>query len=258
MRILLSPAKTLDTKNEPPMKDRTELIFPTETDQLATRMGKKRKIEIKRLMNINDKLVDLNFERYQNWSFPYDLESQKQAIFSFSGDVYRGLDAYTLREGDVRWAQDHLRMLSGMYGLLRPLDSMYPYRLEMGTSLKMGRKNNLYQFWGSKISEQLNDEMSVREEALVINLASKEYFSAVDAKTLKARVITPEFRDWNRGEYRMIQMFVKRARGLMARYLIQKRAASPEDLYSFDLEGYTFSEEMSKSDAPVFIRDKNS
>ena len=258
MILLLSPAKSLDLNTDPPLMERTELLFPMEADQLASRMKKKRKIEIKRLMTINDKLVDLNFDRFQNWTFPYAPESQKQAIFTFSGEVYRGLNATEFDTSDIHWAQSQLRMISGMYGLLRPLDGMYPYRLEMGTKLKMGRKNNLYQFWGSKLSEQLNAEMADREEDLVINLASKEYFTAIDTKVLKARVITPEFRDWNRGEYRMIQMFVKRARGLMARYLIQSRAAVPEDLLSFDMEGYKFSEEMSSEDKPVFIRDKNS
>jgi cytoplasmic iron level regulating protein YaaA (DUF328/UPF0246 family) len=258
MILLLSPAKTLDLKTESPIDWHTELLFPEQADLLASRLGKKRKSEIQKLMNINDKLTQLNYDRYQNWTFPYDPESQKQAIFSFSGDVYRGLKATSLDERDIKWAQDHLRILSGLYGILRPLDGMYPYRLEMGTKLKVGRKNNLYQYWGNQLADQLNAEMAEREDQLVVNLASNEYFKAVDAKALNASVVTPEFRDWNRGEYRMIQMFVKYARGLMARYLIQKRAAVVEDLRSFDLEGYRYSEEMSSPEKPVFIRDKNS
>ena len=258
MIILLSPAKTLDLTSDAPMDRHTELLFPEKADLLASRLAKKSKREIGKLMSINEKLTELNYERYQNWTFPYEPESQKQAIFSFSGDVYRGLKATSLNERDVLWAQDHLRILSGLYGILRPLDGMYPYRLEMGTKLKVGRKDNLYQYWGSDLAARLNAEMAAREEGLVVNLASNEYFKAVDTKTLKARVITPEFRDWSKGEYKMIQMFVKVARGLMARYLIQKRAAVAEDLLSFDLEGYTYSEEMSSPDKPVFIRDKNS
>jgi len=204
------------------------------------------------LMDISEKLADLNWERNQNWSLPFTAENARPAIYAFDGDVYTGLDAYTLPVEKLEILQAKLRILSGLYGVLKPLDLMQPYRLEMGTSLPIGTKKNLYEFWKKKVTQFLNDEL--QEHELFINLASNEYFSAVDTKTLKAPVITPEFKDYKDGKLKVISFFAKKARGLMVRYIIDTNAETIDDLKQFNYEGYAFDANLSKGNTLVFTR----
>ena len=205
-------------------------------------------------MSLSDQLSGLNVARYQAWRPKFSTRNAKQAVLAFDGDVYGGLDAKTLSEDDLTWAQQHLCILSGLYGVLRPLDRMQPYRLEMGTRLATGAGNNLYQFWGSQIAEHLNTRLRADTTPVVVNLASQEYFKAVDRKALKARVIECVFEDWKGGNYKIISFFAKRARGLMARYAITHRIATPHKLEGFDLDGYAFAPASSDPERLVFRR----
>jgi hypothetical protein len=205
-------------------------------------------------MKLSDKLAGLNVARYESWAPPFTLANAKQAVLAFKGDVYTGLDAETLDEDGLAFAQNHLRILSGLYGVLKPLDLMQAYRLEMGTKLANPAGKDLYAFWGDDIQDSLKAEPAL-EDNVLINLASNEYFKAVKAKTLAARIITPVFKDWKNGQYKMISFYAKKARGLMSRYIIDHRLNEPEQIKAFDYEGYRFSEEMSKGDEWVFIRD---
>lgn len=204
-------------------------------------------------MGISDKLAELNWERNQKFETPFTLENARPAIYAFNGDVYQGLDAYTMPTRKMEKLQEILRILSGLYGVLRPLDLIQPYRLEMGTPLKVGRKKNLYEFWKKTVTENLNSELE--EGELFINLASNEYFGAVDAKTLKVPVITPVFKDWKNDKLKVISFFAKKARGSMVRYIIDKNVKTLEDLRGFDYDEYMYSEERTvNKNEPVFIR----
>lgn len=252
MKIVISPAKSLDFTSKVPTNKFTEAQFLKESEIIQTTLKKKKPKELMELMSISEKLADLNWKRNQEWSLPFTPENARQAIFAFNGDVYTGIDAYTISIDKLNILQDKLRILSGLYGLLKPLDLMQEYRLEMGTSLAIGKNKNLYDFWKAIITKTLNEEL--KEDELFINLASNEYFSAIDLKSLKVPVITPEFKDYKDGKLKMISFFAKKARGLMVRYIIDTNAETIEDLKGFNYEGYAFDANLSKENKLVFTR----
>src|SRR5690606_13037781 len=213
-------------------------------------------LQIAELMYLSDKLAGLNAARFASWHPDFTLDNAKQALLAFKGDVYTGLQAEDFSEADFEFAQDHLRMLSGLYGILRPLDLMQPYRLEMGTKLPNARGKDLYAFWGERISHWLNDALAAQGDDILLNLASNEYFSAVKRKALNARIIDTEFRDLKNGQYKIISFYAKKARGLMARYVIKERISDIEQLKAFDYQGYYYSAEQSGADKLVFLRDQ--
>jgi cytoplasmic iron level regulating protein YaaA (DUF328/UPF0246 family) len=253
MKILISPAKSLDFESKIPTNDSSKIPFLEQTKVLSQKMDLKSKDDLKKLMNISDQLAELNYQRFQDFSFPFTKENARQAVYSFSGDVYKGLDVYTLPEEHIDSMQNSLRILSGFYGLLKPLDLIQPYRLEMGTSLKVNSSNNLYEFWGSSITDYLNQEMA--KEELLVNLASKEYFKAVQSKNLKATLVTPIFKDYKNGKLKIISFFAKKARGQMARYILDNGIETLNELKGFDIDGYGFSAEYTLNEnEPVFVR----
>lgn len=256
---LLSPAKSLDFESELPIN---EFTLPSKKDQSEKLIKKLKTLSKKKLielMSISEDLANLNADRYQAWEGKETLSnSSRQAIYAFKGDVYQGLQALDqLSTEDVDYAQDHMIILSGLYGILRPKDLIEPYRLEMGTQLKVGRKENLYEFWKDDLTKALNQLLKDQNDELIINLASNEYFKVIDRKKLKARIITPEFKDAKNGQYKFMSFYGKKARGLMSRYLIKNRISDPDDLKGFDLEGYRYNVELSKEDNPVFTREEN-
>ena len=252
MKIVVSPAKSLNFESPLPIQNYTESLFLKEAETIQKTLKKKKPKQLMELMDISEKLADLNWERNQNWSLPFTPENARPAVFAFDGDVYTGLDAYTIPTDKFPVLEDKLRILSGLYGVLKPLDLMQPYRLEMGTSLPIGTKKNLYEFWKKKVTASLNSEL--QKDELFINLASNEYFSAVDTKTLKVPVITPEFKDYKDGKLKMISFFAKKARGLMVRYIIDTNAETIEDLKQFNYDGYAFDANLSKGNTLVFTR----
>ena len=256
MLTVVSPAKSLDYSNNAKTKKHTEPSFLNEADQLIDGLRKLNPAQLSSLMDISDTLAAENFQRYQEWQRPFTLKNAKQAIFAFKGDVYLGLKAEDFGTADLNFAQNHLRILSGLYGVLRPLDLMQAYRLEMGRGFGVNGSRNLYEFWGSKITEDLNATLKQQSQKkkILINLASNEYFSSVDAKLLDAEIITPQFKDWARGQYRVLSFFAKKARGKMTAYIIRNKINSPSKLKDFDVDGYTFSEEESSKTKYVFKR----
>ena len=205
-------------------------------------------------MHISPKLAELNADRYAQW-LPGEAQiNARPAVFAFKGDVYIGLDIESFTEEDIAFAQEHLRILSGLYGLLKPLDLIQAYRLEMGTKLRVGRKNNLYEFWGDKLTQTLNQELEGTSSPFLINLASNEYYSAIQPKSFKGNIITPNFLDWKNGKYKSISFFLKKARGMMAAWIIKHRIQNPEDLMSFEMAGYSYHPEFSSEEDPVFSR----
>jgi len=212
--------------------------------------------EVAKLMKISPKLSELNVERYHDWHTPFTKDNAKQAVLAFKGDVYTGLEASTLNEDDLLWAQDHLRLLSGLYGALKPLDLMQAYRLEMGTKLDNERGKNLYEFWGEKITQLLNDQLAELDSELLLNLASNEYFKAVKPAVLNATIVSPEFKDYKNGQYKIISFYAKKARGLMTRWVIENRITAVEQLSDFSVAGYYFSKEHSSENKPVFLREE--
>lgn len=254
MLITISPAKKLDFDTPVPVSDFTTPAMLESAAELIAILRDKDSFEIAGLMKLSMKLADLNVARYQQWHTPFTPENARPALFAFAGDVYQGLDAATLEPTDISFAQQHLCILSGLYGLLRPLDLIQPYRLEMGTKLATGRGNNLYRYWGDRITEALNMALAAQGDDLLINLASNEYFSAVNANKLNGRIITPVFKELRNGVYRIISFNAKKARGLMSRYIIEQRLADPESLKTFDLAGYRFNPELSSEDHFVFTR----
>lgn len=254
MLFLISPAKALDTDTPPCTATHTQPLFVPQATELIGVLRQKSPQEIASLMGLSDALAGLNAGRYQAWQPSFTPANAKQAVLMFNGDVYEGLNAASLGEDGLAWAQNHLCILSGLYGVLRPLDLMQPYRLEMGTRLATARGSNLYQFWGSQIAEHLNTRLRADTTPVVVNLASQEYFKAVDRKALKARVIDCVFEDWKAGAYKIISFHAKRARGLMARHAITHRIATPHQLEGFDLEGYAFAPAASEPERLVFRR----
>lgn len=252
MKIVISPAKSLDYETKLPTKKYTEPIFLANAEVVHKAVKDKSPAELNKLMDISDKLAELNWERNQEWKTPFTPKNSRPAMYAFNGDVYTGLDAYTIPTAKINKLQDSLRILSGLYGLLKPLDLMQPYRLEMGTHLPVEDKKNLYEYWKQTITKALNDELQDGE--LFVNLASKEYFDAVDAKALKVPVIVPEFRDYKDGKLKMISFFAKKARGMMVRYIIDKNVKTLKGLKGFDYDGYAFDAKLSKGNTLVFTR----
>ena len=252
MKIVISPAKSLNFESQLPTKKFTEPQFLKEANTIQKTLKKQKPKQLMDLMSISEKLANLNWERNQVWETPFTPENARPAIFTFDGDVYLGLDVYTLPVEKLDDLQDKLRILSGLYGLLKPLDLMQAYRLEMGTSIKIGTKKNLYEFWKKTITDTLNSELE--NDELFVNLASNEYFSAVDVKKLKVPVITPEFKDYKDGKLKMISFFAKKARGMMVRYIIDTNAETIEDLKGFNYEGYAFDSNLSEGNKLVFTR----
>lgn len=252
MKIVISPAKSLDFETQLPTKQYTEGNFLKEANTVHKVLKKKKPKELSELMAISEKLADLNWQRNQEWATPFTPENARPAVYAFNGDVYIGLDAYSLPEEKLEVLQDKLRILSGLYGLLKPLDLIQPYRLEMGTRLPIGKSKDLYEFWKTKLTKALNAEL--KKDELFINLASNEYFSAIDKKALKVPVITPEFKDYKDGKLKMISFFAKKARGMMVRYIIETNAETIEDLKGFNYEGYQYDANLSKGYTLVFTR----
>ena len=254
MLILISPAKTLDYQSELTTKRFTQPALLEHSQQLIREARKLSAPQIKALMGISDKLADLNATRFHDWHPDFTPDNARQAILAFKGDVYTGLQAETFSEADFDFAQQHLRMLSGLYGVLRPLDLMQPYRLEMGIRLENPRGKDLYQFWGDEITNTLNAALEAQGDDVVINLASDEYFRSVKPKALAGRIIKPVFLDEKNGKFKVISFYAKKARGLMSRYIIENRLSKPEQLTEFDSEGYFFDAENSSAEELVFKR----
>ncbi len=255
MLMVISPAKTLDYETPPSTPRFTQPQYLDHSEALIGQLRDLSPAQISQLMHLSDKLAGLNAARFGSWTPEFTPDNAKQAILAFKGDVYTGLDAPSLSEADLDYAQQHLRMLSGLYGLLRPLDLMMPYRLEMGTKLANPRGKDLYAFWGERISEWLNQALAEQGDDVLLNLASNEYFSAVKRKVLQARVINTEFRDLKNGQYKIISFYAKKARGLMTRFVVTERINDPEQLKGFDTQGYYFSQKDSTADNLVFLRD---
>jgi len=255
MLMVISPAKTLDYETPPTTPRFTQPQYLDHSQELIGQLRDLSPAQISDLMHLSDKLAGLNAARFGSWNPAFTLDNAKQALLAFKGDVYTGLDATRLDEQDLDYAQQHLRMLSGLYGLLRPLDLMMPYRLEMGTKLANARGKDLYAFWGERISEWLNQALAAQGDDVLLNLASNEYFSAVKRKALQARVINTEFRDLKNGQYKIISFYAKKARGLMSRFVITERINDPEQLKAFDSQGYRFHAKDSTADNLVFLRD---
>jgi len=254
MLMVLSPAKTLDYESELATAKYTQPRFLDDSCQLIDELKPLEPHDLSNLMGISDKLGQLNAQRYQNWHTPFTPDNARQAVLAFKGDVYTGLQAETLGPKEFDFAQKHLRILSGLYGLLRPLDLMQPYRLEMGTRFENARGKDLYAFWGDRITDALNGELG--DDGVLINLASNEYFKSVKSKKLTGTIITPSFKDLKNGKYKIISFYAKKARGLMARFAIENGITDPEGLKGFNLEGYYFSPENSGERDWVFLRDE--
>lgn len=254
MLFLLSPAKSLDYVTPVAELPHTQPLFVKASAELIEVLRRKTPREVAALMHLSDALATLNVARYEAWRPRFTAKNSKQAVLAFNGDVYDGLNAKTLQGDDLDWAQAHLCILSGLHGVLRPLDRLQPYRLEMGTKLATAHGANLYQFWGSRIAAYLNQRLASDRTPVIVNLASQEYFKSVDRKELKGRVVECVFEDWKGGQYKIISFFAKRARGLMARYAIVHRVSTPQQLKGFDLDGYTFDAGVSEPERLVFRR----
>jgi uncharacterized protein len=252
MKLVISPAKSLNYESELPTGFSSESCFLNEAKQLNALLKKKSAKTLSELMHISTKLGALNYERNQNWSLPFSSDNARQAIYAFNGDVYRGLDAYTISEEKLDVLQNTVRIISGLYGLLKPLDLIQPYRLEMGTKFPVGKNKNLYEFWRKKITSTLNDEMDENEP--LVNLASQEYFKAIDVKALKAPIIHIDFKEFKNGQFKTIAIFSKRARGLMTRYIVDSNAQNVEDLKNFNTDRYILDDQLSTENKLVFTR----
>ncbi len=255
MLMVISPAKTLDYGSPLATEEHTQPMFLDDARNLIDQLDKLEPHQVSNLMSISDKLGQLNADRFRSWRTPFTPDNARQAVLAFKGDVYTGLDAASFQPGDFTFAQNQLRILSGLYGVLRPLDLMQPYRLEMGTRFENSRGKDLYAFWGQLLTNTLNDELA-NDDGVLINLASNEYFKSIQTKALAARIVTPQFKDWKNGQYKMISFYAKKARGLMCRYAIQNRITQVGDLKGFNLEGYRFSDEQSSGDTWIFLRDE--
>lgn len=255
MLVIISPAKSLDFKKESSSKSYTIPEMLEDSEKLTGRLKKMSPKQLSKLMGISTNLGELNFQRFQEWHLPFNIENSKQAVLAFNGDVYQGLQAETLSEELLQLAQKKVRILSGLYGVLKPLDLIQPYRLEMGTSLKYYRNKDLYEFWNPAITQKINQAILESGSKVLVNLASNEYFKSIDKKKLKADVVTPEFKDLKNGQYKMISFFAKKARGLMTRFILENNISEIENLQAFDLQGYIFNPRLSKPNAPVFTRD---
>ena len=256
MLALISPAKTLDYESALPTDLHTLPRLLEHSQQLIDVSRKLSATDIANLMSVSEKIAKLNVERFHDWQSDFNFSNARQALFAFKGDVYTGLDAYNLNDQKLKYAQKHLRMLSGLYGVLRPLDLMMPYRLEMGTKLNNSRGHNLYEFWGDKITSLINDDLEQANSELLVNIASDEYYKSVNERKLKAEIIKPVFLDQKNGKYKVISFYAKKARGLMARYIIENQLSKVEDLKSFNSDGYYFDANSSLQGELVFKRDE--
>jgi len=254
MIIVISPAKTLDYESPIGVHGSSDISFPEESKQLMRQLKKLSPKEISDLMKVSSKIAYLNHDRFAEWQWPFPAASTRQAIFAFKGEVYHGMDAYSLSQDETDFAQSHLRMLSGLYGVLRAYDRIMPYRLEMGIKLAYGKHKNLYQFWGNKITKKLQSELDHQQHKVLVNLASNEYFKSVNMAKLKAEIITPVFKEARGDSYKTITMYAKKARGMMCRFIIQNKIEDPEDLKLFDLEGYYYHEVLSTNNEFTFTR----
>ena len=254
MLFLLSPAKSLDYDTPPQVSTHTQPLFTRQSAALINVLKTKSPQDISSLMKLSDTLSGLNVGRYQAWSKKFTAQNSKQAVLAFNGDVYEGLNAKTLSPAQLDWAQEHVCILSGLYGVLRPLDLMQPYRLEMGTALSTPKGKNLYQFWDAQLSNYLNERVAADKTPVVVNLASEEYFKAVDLSVLKARVVSCVFEDYKNGQYKIISFHANRARGLMVRYAFDKKVGSVKKLEGFNTEGWRFEAALSGQDRLVFRR----
>lgn len=252
MKLVISPAKSLDFETELPTNTHTEPQFLEQSQRLNTLLKKKSAKSLSKLMHISDALGQLNYERNQSWELPFTTDNARPAVYAFNGDVYRGLDAYTIPKEKIDTLQNTVRILSGLYGVLKPTDLMQPYRLEMGTKMPVGTKKNLYEFWKKDITAALNEELE--DDELFLNLASNEYFKAIDTKLLKVPVVTANFKDFKNGKYKVISFYAKAARGAMARYIVDTNAQTIDDLKGFNYMDYGFSESLSKDNDLVFTR----
>ncbi|HAQ50910.1 MAG TPA: peroxide stress protein YaaA [Gammaproteobacteria bacterium] len=256
MLAVISPAKTLDFETPAKIEQYSQPRFLSQSQQLIDVLSQLSPAQIGSLMKLSDSLSGLNVGRYQTWSQPFTPDNAKQAIFAFKGDVYTGLDAEHLTKEAVDYSQQHLRILSGLYGLLKPLDLIQPYRLEMGTKLTTPKGQNLYQFWGEKLCHAMDEDVIDSGTDTIINLASNEYFKALQATPLKSKVITPIFKDWKKGQYKIISFYAKKARGVMSRYLLENQITEATDLQQFNEQGYYFSDTDSDETTWVFLRDE--
>lgn len=252
MKLVLSPAKSLDFESKLPTTKTSKAPYLDASERLNKVLKKKSAKSLSKLMSISDALGQLNYERNQSWELPFTQDNARQAIYAFNGDVYRGLDAYTIPKNKIEQVQDKVRILSGLYGILKPLDLIQPYRLEMGTKLSVGKHKSLYSYWRKDIVKALNDEL--KEDELFLNLASNEYFNAIDTKALKVPVIDIDFKEFKGGDYKTIGIFAKVARGSMTRYIIDINAETLDEVKGFNYEGYGFSEDMSTNSKLVFTR----
>lgn len=255
MLIIISPAKTLDYTSKVPIDERTEPVFIADANRLARRMRELSAQDISRLMSVSAKLGELNYARYQNWETRACPDTARQAIFAFRGDVYTGLDAASFSKDDLSFAQKRLRILSGLYGVLRPFDMMQAYRLEMGARLAVGKAGNLYEFWGARVTETLNDDLAASGRPVLVNLASREYSSVVLPERVKAPVIAPVFKEKRGGAYKIISFNAKKARGLMSRFIIRNRLTDADDLKQFSQAGYRYNEQSSTPNEWWFTRE---
>ena len=258
MLITLSPAKTLDFDTLPPIAKSTKPAMLSKAEELIHVMRGKKVAEIRELMKVSEKIADLNIDRYKHWSVEKNKTQGKQAIYAFMGDVYTGLDAGSFNLEDIKFAQTYLRILSGLYGILKPLDNLQAYRLEMGTKLTTQKGNNLYDFWDNQVTLALNKQAKINGCSCLLNLASEEYFKVVKKHELNLEVITPIFKDNKNGKYKIISFFAKKARGMMARFVIKNRITNPTELKDFNEKGYYFDSAKSAPNSPVFLREERS
>jgi len=256
MLAILSPAKSLDYDTKLTTRKLSQPAFVADSAQLIDRLRTYDPAQLASLMHLSDNLAELNHRRYHQWVPQFEAPEARPAALAFKGDVYLGLDAYSLSERDLNWAQKHLRILSGLHGLLRPLDGIRPYRLEMGTTLSTSRGKSLYDFWGTRVTDALNAAIAEQKQAILINLASNEYFKVIDATAINARIINIHFKEWKNGQYRFLSFFAKKARGLMARYMIDQRVATLRALQAFDYEGYQYNSALSSREDWVFTREQ--
>lgn len=254
MLTVISPAKTLDFETEPVTASHSQPDFVEDSEKLIRKLRTLSRKKLMGLMSISKPLAELNWQRYAAWEPHFSPENSKQALLAFKGDVYLGLEAETFTQEDFDFAQNHLRILSGLYGLLRPLDLIRPYRLEMGTKLPVRRKKDLYDFWGDRLTKNLNALLTEMDTPILVNLASNEYFHALQPAKLRGEVVTPVFKDWKNGQYKIISFFAKKARGRMSSWILRHRIDQPEDIKGFDLDGYRFDAELSEGSSWVFTR----
>ncbi len=254
MLLVISPAKTLDYQSKVKIRTHTIPDYLDDAQLLINRARGFSVLDIAELMQVSINIAELNFERFHSWSLPFTVQNARQAVLAFKGDVYTGLDVDSFTSADFKYAQAHLRILSGLYGLLRPLDLMQPYRMEMGRKIETERGHNLYQFWREKITDGLNKQLQRLKSRYLINLASQEYFKSIESRRLIAEIITPEFREWKGGQYRMIGVYAKQARGRLSRFIIRNRLTEPEAMQGFDADGYRFNDKLSSDAKLVFTR----